>query len=44
MEEDEEEKKKEEEEEESEEGATKKTVPGAVCRTGLAIGLCIELY
>ena len=36
----------EEEEEESGAGTTKKTVPGtgAVCRTGLAIGLCIELY
>ena len=53
MEEEEEEKKEqqEEEEEEMEEeesgaGTTKKTVPGtgAVCRTGLAIGLCIELY
>ena len=36
----------EEEEEESGAGTTKKTVPGtdAVCRTGLAIRLCIELY
>ena len=39
-EEEEEEKEKEEEEQEPQ----KKTGTGAVCRTGLAIGLCIELY
>ena len=44
--EEEEEEKKQEEEEESGAGTTKKTAPGtgAVCRPGLAIGLCIELY
>ena len=49
-EEEEEEEEMEEEEEKKEEesgaGTTKKTVPGtcAVCRTWVAIGLCIELY